>query len=114
MFVAAYSRLVAEVWAEPDQERRLAEDPRGLMADCGLTVPEHVRVVVVRDVADAEPDLEEQVRRWEAAAGTGVLELVVPALDFSGEVDLSEHELDSVVGGLDASCACCCPCCCTT
>lgn len=114
MFVAAYSRLVAEVWSDPAKERQLQEDPRSLVAECGLEVPPHVRVVVTRDVTDAEPDLDEQVRRWQSAAQTGVLELVVPALDLDGEVDLSEDELDNVVAGLDSSCACCCPCCCTT
>jgi hypothetical protein len=113
MFVAGYSRLVAEVWADPAKERRLQENPRALAADCGLAVPEHVRITVVRDVVGAEPDLAEQVRLWELAPETGELTLVVPALDLSGETELAEDELDSVVAGLDSSCACCCPCCCT-
>ena len=114
IFIAGYSRLVAEVWADPAKERQLVENPRALLAACGLEVPDHVSVVVVRDVADAEPDLDEQVRRWSSAPQTGVLELVVPELDLTGQTDLSEDELDAVVAGLDSSCACCCPCCCTT
>jgi hypothetical protein len=113
-FIAAYSRLVAEVWADPAAERALAEDPRALMAEHGLILPESVRVIVVRDVADAEPDLDAQVVAWRDAAETGTFTLFVPATDPIGEAELGEHELDRVVGGLDASCACCCPCCSTS
>ena len=113
MFVAAYSRLIAEAWADPARERELLENPRAIAAECGLVVPEHVRISVVRPEPDATQDLDEQVRRWTAAEETGELVLVVPELDLSGQTDLSEDELDSVVGGLDSSCACCCPCCCS-
>src|SRR5512138_1109822 len=39
VFVAAYSRLVAEVWADPAKERALEQDSRALLASYGLTVP---------------------------------------------------------------------------
>jgi hypothetical protein len=114
MFIAGYSRLVAEVWADPARERLLETDPRALAAECGLAIPDSVRIRVIRDVADAEPNLDEQVRLWQTAAQTGELTLVVPALDLSGETELADDELDAVVAGLDSSCACCCPCCCTS
>jgi hypothetical protein len=113
-FVAAYGRLVANVWADPEQERLLEEDPRGLMADYGLILPESVRVEVVRDVGDAEPDLNVQVAAWSMAEQTGRLVFVVPAAADDDEVELAEHELDGIVAGLDSTCACCCPCCCMT
>lgn len=113
VFIAAYSKLVAEVWADPDRERRLDEDVRELLAEYGLTVPEGIAIDVVRDGGDAEPDLEVQVRAWEGALARGRFTLYVPSIDPVGDVQLSEYELDSVVAGLDASCACCCPCCCT-
>ena len=113
-FVAAYSRLVAEVWADPAAERALAENPRALLAEYGLTVPEPVRIVVVRDATDASPDLETQVVAWRDAGTLGAFTLYVPATGALGETELEEDELDRVVGGLDASCACCCPCCSTS
>jgi hypothetical protein len=113
-FVAAYSKLVAEVWADPAAERALADDPRALLAEYGLTVSESVEIAVVRDVADAQPDLDAQVVAWRDADELGTFTLFVPATDPIGEAELDEDELDRVVGGLDASCACCCPCCSTT
>jgi len=37
----------------------------------------------------------------------------VPSMDPVDDLQLAEHDLDSVVAGLDTGCACCCPCCCT-
>ncbi|WP_341718755.1 hypothetical protein QQG74_02970 [Micromonospora sp. FIMYZ51] len=113
VFVAAYSRLVADVWADPVKEQALDRDPRGFLAGYGLRLPEQVQVRVVRDAGDTEPDLEVQVESWESAASTGVFVLFVPSLQPVSEAELAEDELDSVVAGLDSSCACCCPCCCT-
>ncbi|MGW3887684.1 hypothetical protein ACWD69_03280 [Micromonospora chokoriensis] len=113
VFVAAYSRLVAEAWADPVKEQALGRDPRGFLAGYGLELPEDVQVRVVRDVAAADPDLEVQIESWESAATTGTFVLFVPSLLPLAQAELAEDELDSVVAGLDSSCACCCPCCCT-
>jgi len=113
-FVAAYSRLVAEVWADAAAERALTENPRALLAEFGLTVSDQVRITVVRDATDAHPDLETQVTAWADADRLGTFTLYVPATGPIGEAELEEDELDRVVGGLDASCACCCPCCSTS
>lgn len=114
IFVAAYGRLVADVWSDPDREAELEQSPRALMARYGLVVPDAVRLDLIRDVQDAEPDLDFLVASWENAVDNGYFPLVVPSLDVEDDVELSEHELDSVVAGLNTSCACCCPCCCTT
>ena len=50
----------------------------------------------------------------ESAVDNGSFPLVVPSLDVADDIELSEHELDSVIAGLNMSWACCCPCCCTT
>jgi hypothetical protein len=112
VFVAAYTNLVVDVWSNPLSERQLTEDPQALLARHGVPVPEGTRVVAVRDVGDAEPDLDIQVRYWQESLTTGELRLVVPAMAPLKEAELDEAELDSVVAGLDTSCACCCPCCC--
>jgi hypothetical protein len=113
LFVAAYGKLVAEVWADAAKEYALETDPRALLRQYGLGVPPAVEIEVVRDGDDAEPDLGVQVDAWEQAPARGRLLLYVPSVDPISDVQLGEHELDSVVAGLDTSCACCCPCCCT-
>ncbi len=113
MFVAAYSSLVAAVWSDPSHEAKLMGDPTALLAEHGLQVPPNVQVTVLRDVEGAEPNLESQVESWERAGDTGRFTLVVPSMEPVAMEELREDELDSVVGGIDSSCACCCPCCCT-
>jgi hypothetical protein len=113
-FVAAYGRLVTNVWSDPEQELLLEHDPRALMAQHGLALQDAVRIEVVRDVHDAEPDLDAQVAAWESAPESGQFVLVVPSVDVDDEIELAEHELDGIVAGMDTSCACCCPCCCST
>jgi hypothetical protein len=114
VFIAAYSKLVAEVWSDPTAEAALLSDPRALLSEHGLDLPASVEVVVVRDVADAEPNLDAQVKAWLDAPELGTFTLFVPALDPVDEAELNENELDRIVGGLDTTCACCCPCCSTT
>jgi hypothetical protein len=112
VLIAAYSRLVADIWVDPAVESRLNSGPRGLLGDYGLVVPDGVDVVVVRDGL-ASPDLEIQVAAWRDCTETGTFTLFVPPIGEVGETSLDEDELDSVVAGLDTTCACCCPCCCT-
>lgn len=112
-FIAAFSRLVADVWSEPSVELRLEREPRALVAEYGIDVPENVAVQVVRDTEGAEPDLEVQIRAWLDSARTGVFQLYVPSMTELDDAPLTEDELDGVVAGIDATCACCCPCCCS-
>jgi hypothetical protein len=113
VFIAAYGRLVVEVWSDPAREALLERDPRRLLGEYGIAVPESVPVTVRRDAAGAEPDLETQVDAWRNASDRGELVLFVPALESEGEVEIDEHELEAVVAGLEPGTACCCPCCCT-
>ncbi|WP_433794312.1 hypothetical protein [Actinoplanes sp. CA-252034] len=100
LFIAAYGRLVADVWSEPDQELLLDADPHRLLAEHDLLLPPEIPVVVVRDAQHVDPDIDVQVRAWaDAVTGGGPFLLYVPALDELDEQELSEHELDSVVAG---------------
>ncbi|MFC7478878.1 hypothetical protein ACFQX7_00760 [Luedemannella flava] len=67
IFIAAYGRLVVEVWSDPAREALLERDPRQLLSEYGVTVPDDVTVTVRRDTGDAEPDLEAQVAAWRDA-----------------------------------------------
>ncbi len=113
VFIAAYGRLVVEVWSDPACEALLERDPRRLLAEYGIVVPEGLPVTVRRDAGDAAPDLEAQVEAWRRAADLGEMVLFVPALEAEGEIEIDEHELENVVAGLEPGTACCCPCCCT-
>ncbi|GAA1798785.1 hypothetical protein GCM10009682_20480 [Luedemannella flava] len=113
IFIAAYGRLVVEVWSDPAREALLERDPRQLLSEYGVTVPDDVTVTVRRDTGDAEPDLEAQVAAWRDAPALGELVLFVPAIEVEGEVEINEQELENVVAGLEPGTACCCPCCCT-
>ncbi|GAA2575762.1 hypothetical protein GCM10010435_59730 [Winogradskya consettensis] len=113
VFIAAYGRLVVEVWSDPAREELLERDPRQLLTEYGIAVPDDVPVTVRRDAGDAEPDLETQVEAWKHASDLGELVLFVPALESGGEIEIDERELENVVAGLEPGTACCCPCCCT-
>ena len=113
LFIAAYGRLVVEVWSDPAREALLDTDPARLLAEYGIAVPDGIAVTVRRDAGDAEPDLEAQVEAWQQAPVLGELVLFVPALEAEGEFEIDEHELENVVAGLEPGTACCCPCCCT-
>jgi hypothetical protein len=112
-FIASYGRLVTRVWSDPDLDVVLEQDPRALMAQYGLVLPEAVTIEVVRHAPSAESNLDELVAAWEDAPSSGRFALVVPATDVDADGELDELELDTIVAGLGTSCAFACPCCCT-
>ena len=78
----AWGILVAHAWDDPDVERQLLEDPRQLLAERGLELPERLAIKVVR-TDRVEPT-------------QGVLYLPYPAPPAQ---ELSDDELDAVNGG---------------
>jgi hypothetical protein len=44
-----WSQLVAQVWSDEDFKQRLLSDPRAVLAEHGIDVPEDVEVRVVED-----------------------------------------------------------------
>ena len=109
----SYGRLVTAVWSDPDAELLLEQDPRTLLAQYGMVLPEAVSIEVIRNTSDAEYTLDNIVAGWENAEDTGRFALVVPATDIDDDGELAEHELDTIVAGLGPS-ACCSPCCCAS
>ena len=112
-FIAAYSKLIADVWSDPVLEARLMAGPTAFLRSYDIVVPDGCAVQIVRNASDCEPDLSAQIGAWEQSSDTNTLVLYVPEFDPLTEVDLAEHELDDVVAGISSTCACCCPCCCT-
>jgi hypothetical protein len=100
-FAAAYGRLVTAVWSDPDAELLLEADPRALLARCGLALPQTADVQVTRTAPGSGPSLDALAQAWADAPGSGRFALLVPAAAAPGaDGELSEHELDAVVGGL--------------
>lgn len=79
----SYGQIVAKAWQDPAFMARLQSDPRAVLAENGIAIPDGVGVNVVA----AKPD---------------EFHIVIPAAP-SGEVD-DEH-LDAVSGGSTASTA---------
>ena len=79
-----YAKVVAHAWSDDTYKDGLVNDPRSVLAQAGLEVPQSVEIAVVADTAD---------RRH----------LVLPAKPVEGEID--EEALAGVSGGL---CCCCC------
>ncbi|MET0712929.1 MAG: NHLP leader peptide family RiPP precursor [Jiangellaceae bacterium] len=73
-----YSKVIAKAWADDAYKQRLSDDPSGVLADAGITVPAGVEVRVVEDTPT-------------------VVHLVVPAAPADGEI--SEEALGQVSGG---------------
>ncbi|MCB0086453.1 MAG: NHLP leader peptide family RiPP precursor [Caldilineaceae bacterium] len=74
----AYSRLVTKAWTDPDFKTRLLADPKAVMAESGLEVPEGIRLNIVEDTSD-------------------IINIVLPASPAGGA--LSEQDLEKVAGG---------------
>jgi hypothetical protein len=112
-FVAAYSKLIADVWSDPASEAQLLAAPAAFLKAYDIVGADNCAIKVVRNPHGSAPDLNIQIEAWEASFETGTLVLYVPELDPLDDVELEENELDDLVGGISSTCACCCPCCCT-
>jgi hypothetical protein len=99
-FVASYQRLVTRVWSDPDVDVLLEQEPRALLAQYGLVLPESVSIEVVRHAQNAEPNLDRLVAAWQDAPSSGRFALVVPPAEADDGAELDERELDTIVAGL--------------
>ena len=73
---AARARMVTRAWRDPDFKKRLAADPKAVLAEAGIKLPAGVTVSLVED-SDTH------------------LHLVLPARPAA----LSDAQLDAVAGG---------------
>lgn len=112
-FVDAYTRILTLVWSRPDGADRLGADPRAVLAEGGLPVPEDADLVVVQSTSGG-PDLQAQIDLWEKGLRTGRYVLHVPSLPVIPSRELSENALGDLSGGAGTACCSCCPCSCCT
>lgn len=80
----AYGKVIAQAWDDDAYKTRLIDDPRSVLTEAGIAVPEDVEVTV----SEQQP---------------GQMHLVLPAKPMDGEV--SDEALQTVAGGF---CSCCC------
>lgn len=112
-FIQGYSKVIGQSWSDEQYMARLLKEPKSVLAEVGLTVPQGAQLNVVRVAPTGQGKIENQIALWEAGERTGVYELHVP--DKSSDLALSDEQLTAVAGGAvgDINC-CCCPCCCCT
>ncbi len=80
---AAYSKVIAKCWSDPEYKSRLLANPEAVLAEGGVSIPQDIKVKVV----DAS-------KEWT---------LVIPPAPAGGE--LSDEALRSASGGT-AICMC--------
>jgi len=112
-FVSAYTKILTAAWSNEDFAAKLNSQPTSALVEHGLTIPAGATVNIVREIG-GEPDLETQVRLWEAGKASGRYELRVPSTPQIDTRELSEADLEAVSGGGNTYCCCCSPCCCCT
>jgi len=110
-FVANYTKLLTAAWTEDGLVSRLKSDPKAVLAEFDLAVPGDA-TVEIKTQADGDGNLDHAVQIWEEGATSGVYKLYVTEEPQYDAGELSESDLESVVGGASVSaCCCCCPCC---
>ena len=112
-FLSNYSKLLVAAWSDESVGDRLVSNPKAVLAEFGLQVPETADVTVVRQIPPqhGEPDANVQVRLWEEGLKSGNIEMHVPEAPQIDAGELSESELEGVAGGWSISKCCCTPCC---
>ncbi|MEJ2116725.1 MAG: NHLP leader peptide family RiPP precursor [Alphaproteobacteria bacterium] len=83
---ASFAKVIAKSWNDPAFKERLMSDPKAVLAESGVSVPEGVDVNVY----------ESTKQKWA---------LVIPPAPASGE--LSDEALGGAAGGINVYCCCC-------
>jgi hypothetical protein len=114
---------MAMSWADDEYKDRLLQEPRQVLAEAGIAVPQNaqVNVITVASEEHGKGKIEDQIIMWEKGELTGTFDLLVPLkpVGWTPEnVALTDEQLAAVAGGAEAmisiSCCCCTPCCCCT
>ncbi len=112
-FINNYTKLLIAAWSDESLSDRLVLDPKGVLAQFGLAVPDDAKVEIVRQIPPdhGEPNEDFQINLWEEGQTSGYYELHVPQTPQIDMSEIDESELEAVAGGWSISCCCCSPCC---
>lgn len=108
-FEEAYFTLLTRVWSREEYMMKLMSDPRPILREVGLEVPESTEVTVIRS-AEGEANLELQHQLWVEGLAVGSVQLFVIDITPIEFGELGIAELEAVPGGATYCCSCC-PCC---
>ncbi len=111
-FVANYTKLLTAAWTEDGLAARLKSDPKSVLTEFNFDIPADAKIEI-KSSSDGDGNLDHAIQIWEEGASTGVYKLYVTEEPQYDAGELSESDLESVVGGASVSACCCCSPCCT-
>ncbi len=117
-FALNYGKIVTRTWEDDSYRSELLSDPRRVLTEGGITVPENVQINIVQMDATGKGDPLAYADRWEQGIAAGNVEFLLaskPAGVELNDVPLSDEMLSAIYGGTGdgtlGGCCCCCPCC---
>jgi hypothetical protein len=113
-FVKGYTKILTNAWSDDSFAQQLKSNPKPILAEYGLAVPDSASVDVVSSEG-TDGSVDDQVRIWEEGESSGHYTLYVPSVPQVEAGEMSEVDLEGVAGAGNVSvCCCCCPCCTST
>jgi hypothetical protein len=113
-FVKGYTKILTNAWSDDSFAQQLKSNPKPILAEYGLAVPDSASVDVVSSEG-TDGSVDDQVRIWEEGESSGHYTLYVPSVPQVEAGEMSDADLEGVAGAGDVTvCCCCCPCCTST
>lgn len=96
-FIDNYLKVMSSAWRAEAEEAKLVADPTAYAAAKGLPVEQGSVVKLDRTQPASLFTADQLVQDWTATPGVHILH--VPSEELISEADLTEDELEMVVGG---------------
>jgi hypothetical protein len=108
-----WARLTAHAWEDAAFKQQLLSNPKPILNEAGLAVPENFRVRIVEEGTSEAADVGNYTLTEESPNSFSLVMSIPPKPSDIQSGELSEAELESVAGGVGNICCCCtcCPCC---
>ena len=97
-----WGQMIARTWSDDVYKARVFENPREMLRDMGVDLPDDVTVKVVEQ--SAESTGRGQLGVFEQQGDEWILTLPRPPAD-DADTELEDEQLEAVAGGF---CCCCC------
>lgn len=109
-FVRAWGTVLMQSWEDDDYKARLNADPKAVLTEAGLDIPDGATVTLEAPPAEAGPDLDRQIEMFAAGRDSGSYTFYIQESNQLRTQEITEQELDSVAAG--ACCSSILSCCC--